>query len=208
MTRPTREAWSQWWGGNEPDAIAEEILGSGAIADLVGCRFDALSLTERRKHKSAPLLEWAPVGCIGACHTEPHTCRELAEILGYSVSHVRQAVRQAVAEGALRREGTLILPTTWRPAAKCLISVELKLRDWRRALRQAESYGDWSDKVWIVMGQSVPDPLIEACRQSGFGLALLTHSFDILVEPTLREPDPWHPARLLAGEQIIAQVRP
>lgn len=209
MTAPARQAWPAWWGPMVPDAIAEEITGQGGIADLVGCEFDQRALTERRRSRSSPILEWAPLACVSKCREGPFTSKELAEALGVSVSHTRSAIAKAVAQGALKREGTLIFPTsTWLPAATRLVAVELKLRGWRKALRQATSYDKWADEAWIVMGSSVSNELKEVCESQGIGLATLDlHHFHVLVKPVPRKPSAWHTIRLLAGEQILRQYR-
>lgn len=51
------------------------------------------------------------------------------------------------------------------------LAIEAKLRDWRRALRQAEAYKFAADVVYLALPEQViSDPCVRACTVAGIGI--------------------------------------
>jgi hypothetical protein len=209
MTRPAAQAAKRWWGRGKLDVVAHEVVAPGAIADIVGCAFDAAKLNRRLDHEYEPILEWAPLACVSACARGAATTSELSSLTGLSVSAVRKATALAVAHGALERNGRVLQrKRQWSSPVRRMVAVELKLSDWRKALYQAMSYSHWADEAWVVMGRSVSADLRDAAVNAGVGVALLDGEAMIVVaKPTRRRHGDFDVSRLLAGEQALAQSR-
>lgn len=206
MAGPVIERSKRWWGRREPDVVAVEVVAPGAIADVLGCSFGESAVRARLAANATPLLEWAPVACVSACAHQPRTTAELAVLTGLSQSSVCKAVARAIAAGALRREGRFLKrEREWRPVARRLVAVELKLTDWWKALKQAESYARWADASWVVMGGTITEELYGRCEAGGLGLGRLSReSFDVLLRPRTHKIEAFNTARLLASEQALA----
>ena len=74
-----------------------------------------------------------------------------------------------------------------------IISIEAKLRDWRRALRQAYRYREFSNQSWVLMDNSRISSTIEQIelfRRSGVGLASFRTSGELYIhyEPPVSTP--------------------
>lgn len=208
MTEPAAKLCSRWWGRGGPDVIAREVVAPGAIADIVGCAFQQQTVRQRAEHCYQPILEWAPLACVSVCGERPRTTAELAAAIGMSVSGARKAAALAVAYGALVRDGLVLSRNPdWMPPAKRLVAVELKLTDWRKALRQATTYCSWADQSWVVMARSISVGLRDAAAEVGVGVALLDGDvLRVVGRPARQRHNRFATARLLAGEQALAQL--
>lgn len=206
MAEPTAALARRWWGRKPPDFIAREVVAPGAIADLVGCAFDARATNNRRERGHSPILEWAPLACVSTCE-QPLSTREIAARIGMSLSTVQKAVAQAISCGALRRDSGLVSRNPdWHSPARRLVAIELKLTDWRKALRQAEHYSKWADEAWVVMAREITSRMTAAALEAGVGLARLRlDRLQIVATPARRKHERFASSRLLAAEQALAQ---
>jgi hypothetical protein len=156
------------------DFAALEAVGPGAVADVVLASFDAGAITARETNGITPIVDWTTLGCVLACRQATCTNRELAAALTVSDSTARRATALAVAAGALVRDGNaFVTHPDWRPAARRLVALELKLRDWPHGLAQAVRYRDWADTSWLVLGATDGPNALEDARAAGIGLARL-----------------------------------
>ena len=65
----------------------------------------------------------------------------------------------------------------YSPVADCCIAVELKLRNWQRALQQALLYQLCSDYVYIAVPESTARRVdVEALREHGIGLLSISEN--------------------------------
>jgi len=210
MTRAAEAAWRRWWGGVfAPDVIAREVAGDGAIADLVGARFDAGALAARERAGIAPLVDWWALSAALACRHGAPMARDVAAALGISESSARRALGEAAAAGAVVRDGARFRTRAdFRPVVARAVAVELKLRDWPKALVQAERYRDFADAAWVVLGAAGARAAYAACVERGVGLASLDAdgAFRRVVAPRPRRPRRAEATALLVGEQLLAQA--
>lgn len=74
-----------------------------------------------------------------------------------------------------------------------VVSIEAKLRDWRRALRQAYRYREFSNQSWVLMDAYRVTPALAQIQQfvrSGVGLASINTSGELFIhhEPPVTAP--------------------
>lgn len=207
MTSRAIDRRSSFWGSGLPcEFAAVEAVGLGAVADVVLVSFDRRAATSRDVHGIRPITDWTTLGCVLACRGRSLGYSELAPILGVSESTVRRACGLALASGAVVRHDGFRTHPDWRPVARRLVALELKLRDWARGLGQAWCYSRWADASWLVLGASAPDTAVAAAAEAGVGLGRLgaDGSVNVLGKPA-RQRRFDERQRIWIGEQILAQ---
>ena len=129
---------------------AEHEAGFGRpdllLYDRVSDLTDDLVVLSLISPRFAPLLSQRAASTI-------HTLVELAIATGTSVSGADPIARELVAYGRLHwtsRARFNILPVSARPFSN-VVAVEVKSRDWRRALVQAYRYPKFSAKAWVLL---------------------------------------------------------
>ncbi len=79
-----------------------------------------------------------------------------------------------------------------------VLAIECKLRDWKRALRQAKSHSIACDLVSICVPMRTPsEALLQSCQEGGVGLLMMdaqVRTLERAVEPQPAERI-WQPAR-------------
>jgi hypothetical protein len=155
-----------------------------------------------------PLLNQVDAGVISA--TAPaaaRTLETLAKRLSWPVETVQRRLPHLLRIGALVRAGaeTYVRPADLASVGR-LFAIEAKVRDWRRALRQARTYSVWTDGYVIVMPEvgasSLPGLLAEVSRDRG-GLML---NGKWVLRPRLLTRTPAQ--RLWGSEHAIAAFDP
>jgi hypothetical protein len=152
-----------------------EAAGPFGIPDLLAIVGDHALLDERLQLDVPPLLNQVDAGVVSAAAgAAPRTVPTLARRLGWTVDTVARRLPHLLRTGALIPAGpeTYIRPRQLRPVGR-LYAVEAKVKDWRRALRQARTYSAWCDCYVIVMpslGSASLLGLLEAVSVDGGGL--------------------------------------
>lgn len=209
MTTPAIDAALSWWGSRAPlDFVATEVVGHDAIADLAAVRFDQGALAKRTAASIRPVVDRLALLTILCSRRRGLTVGELAETLRVTRSGIRRAVHVAADAGALlKTEDTWRAHPDWRPATKRIVAVELKLRDYRRALQQADAYLRWADAAWVVLARA-PSPAAAAqARARGIGIAVLAPDGTVKTESRargVRGTRDW--SSIWAGEQVAARA--
>lgn len=93
-------------------------------------------------------------------------------------SLAKQGVLRASGQGEYEQLEKLVSPVG------CIVSVEAKLRDWQRALRQAYRYREFSNQSWVLMDAGRVAPALENLQQfirAGIGLASIDTSGDLFI---------------------------
>lgn len=211
MTTPAIAASHNWWAGRSAaDAVAREIVGPGAIADLVGIRFDRRALKARRKARIEPLIDALALQLVLATRRRAMSTRELADRFRVSPSGARRAIRIAIDKGAMVDTGRAVaVHPEWQPIGQRMVAVELKLHDWRRAFAQAVNYQGWASAAWVVLGRAPSEEALLAARRAGIGLGYFLGDSKVrtLVRARSRErlrSGDW--ASVWAAEQVLAEV--
>lgn len=117
--------------------------------------------------------------------------------------------------GLLRRRGLLVceqVPVLGRSAdlafirGGAVVTVEFKLRDWRRALAQARDHLLAADYAWVCMPRrSVTPAMRDAFKREGVGLTFYQETgawpFEPVIEAT-RSREPFKAARSFVSRYI------
>jgi hypothetical protein len=181
-----------------------ETAGPFGIPDLVAVVGPKDVLTRRLRLNVPPLLNQVDAGVVAAAAERAARSTEaLATRVGWPIETVSRRIPGLVRSGALRevRPDAFVRPPALRPVGR-LYAIEAKVKDWRRALRQARTYNVWCDSYVIVMpplGPVSTPNLIDAVSNDGGGLML---GGSWVTKPKLRPKT--LPQRLWGSEHAIA----
>lgn len=210
MTAVAVSTTDEWWGGrHQADFVAAEIVGPGAIADLLAIRFDRRRLEDRVAAGIAPVVDRLALQAAVHARRGPMRTADLAAGCRVTPSGMRRALGVAVDAGLILREGRNCYQThpAWRPTWDRLVAVELKLQDWRGALEQADAYLQWTNASWVLLATTPPSEALTQARQAGIGLATLATDGSlrkvVAPRPSRRPPQSW--AATWASEQAFAR---
>lgn len=128
-----------------------------------------------------------------------------------SVKSTRKRSEQAFVQAAHQKLRASGVPTKWEAPLfgrsvdlifykkDALHSIEFKLNDWRRALKQARDHQLGADFAYICLpGKSVSNAILEAAESEGIGILELRESDTwpfATILPAKRSPDQWSVAR-------------
>lgn len=184
--------------------IILETAGPFGVPDLLAV-VGPLDVLERRLAlKVPPLLNEVDAGVVAsAAAAAPRSSKTLAANVGWPIDTVQRRIPALVRSGALVRVGaeSYVRPIDLRPVGR-LYAIEAKVKDWRRAIRQARTYSVWCDGYVIVMptlGPGSTPNLRDAVTTDGGGLML---GGRWVQRPRLRHKSPAQ--RLWGSEHAIA----
>ncbi len=175
-----------------PDVTA--VVGGGA------------EKTRRLRCQIPALLNEIDAGIVSAASsTTPHSARQLAYYLRWPAGSVKRRVPGLLASGALIESGSGLLAHPAIVSWGELIAIELKIRDWRKALKQCRRYRLWANSYVLVVGQ-VPDVALEDLKQTvAADRGGLLVNGELLLRP---RPSRHKPARSLwATEYVVAELQ-
>jgi hypothetical protein len=118
----------------------------------------------------------------------------------------KRALGPATAAGMIELvDGCWKAPRLPRPYRE-LTAIELKLRDWRKGIRQARANQAFASESWLVMPRPLPDEALELAAWVGVGLVGIDDGVATeLVTPVAREPLSPFASRLF-GELVYEQA--
>lgn len=157
--------------------VIRELAGPIGVPDYVAVVGPPERLTWRLRSSVPPLLNQIDAGIVAVASTgRPHTAQHLARRLGWSLETVARRLPLLVRSGALLEDppGRYIAHADVQPIGR-LYALEAKIRDWRRAVRQARKYRLWCDNYIIVMGSLSTSTLANAqaiVSEDGGGLVV------------------------------------
>lgn len=114
------------------------------------------------------------------------TTRKFSDMTGISVGSSTRALNSLAKQGVLRASGQgeyEQLEKLVNPVG-CIVSIEAKLRDWQRALRQAYRYREFSNQSWVLMDAGRVAPALENLQKfnrAEIGLASINSSGELFV---------------------------
>ncbi len=136
-----------------------EVQTTRGVVDVLFADVAHGVMDERRRFGLVTLTELAPVAVLRAMtaissRPRPFPAGEIAELVPFSVSHVRRAILPglescgwiAQAEG-----GKWVLNHPYRIPVRKLIAVEVKRSKWRVAVRQAISHTEFADATYVAL---------------------------------------------------------
>jgi len=157
--------------------IVPEMTGPYGIPDLTALVGDPAALAARLELAVPPLLHEVDAGVVAVAHVKrPSTPRDLSISLGWPEETVVRRLPSLVRAGALCevRSNGFVRPRALAPLGR-LYAIEAKVRDWRRGVRQARTYGVWADSYVLIMGElalSAVRELTEEVRGDSGGLVV------------------------------------
>lgn len=133
-------------------SVFAEVAGPYGIPDFLAVIGDPLVLESRVALGVSPLLNEIDAGIVAhATARLGRTTTGFAERLGWSVETIDRRLPGLLRSGALLDVGgRYVRPAALVPIGR-LYAIETKVRDFRRALRQARRYALWCDNYVIVM---------------------------------------------------------
>ncbi len=151
-------------GAHREVAVFRELAGPFGIPDFVAIVGPKDALRERLSLKVPPVLNEIDAAIIA--HVSPKagkTTERIAERLGWPSSTIQRRVQGLLRIGALQDIGDrrYIRPSALSTVGR-LYAIETKVRNFRRALRQARTYALWCDNYVIVMPQLSEASLLSA----------------------------------------------
>ena len=196
---------------SEELVVAQEMRGAVGILDLVAAVLDCKVLQERSDAGLPPVVLPLRVQVLDLLRQHGRLrVGNIARLLGTAPESLAKSTLNPLLDGGyLEIDAGLILPGSWQPVARRLVAVELKLKNWRRALRQADNAALSADAAWVVLDATKAGPAkrsLAAFQARGVGLALLEPDGRLqpLLRPALRARTvPW--LRHWLGELVWAE---
>lgn len=186
--------------------VLDDVAGPYGVPDLVAVTGSAEVLARRQALSVPPLLN--QVDASIAAVTSPTSARSVQAIarrLGWPSSTVARRISALLRSGALEewRSGTFVRPKDLVPIGRTF-AIELKVRDWQRALHQGRSYQLWTDAYVLVM------PTISGYAEMSLVKAAITDRSGVVingkwkVRPMIDRPE--HIRSLWGSEHVLAAM--
>lgn len=185
-----------------------EVPAVNGIPDVALVRFNQAELRRRRRHE---LVMPSDVACIRAALAladQPEmTVSSLADATGLSAGLLTRRVLPTLRDAGwiIRTDRTWRVEQRYADPALLLVTIELKLRDWKKALGQALQARVGSDLSWVVLDQRPTRALdnLAHFEVRGVGLALLGRGeLQIIHAPRQLGYDPAR--RAVLAERLLA----
>lgn len=142
-------------GAHREVSVFREVAGPFGIPDFLAVIGPQTALRERLALGVPPLLNEIDAAIVA--QTSPKsgkTIEKVANKLGWPLSTVQRRIPGLLRNGALRDvgQGRYVRPSALSTIGR-LYAIETKVRNFKRALRQARTYALWCDNYVIVMPQ-------------------------------------------------------
>lgn len=150
-------------GAHRGVTVLTEMAGPFGVPDLLALVGPLDLLRARQALDIPPLLNQVDVGVVAAAASrQARSIETLARRLGWSPESVHRRLPGLLRSGALIQAGanSYVRPAALEPVGR-LYAVETKVRDWRRAVRQARTYATWCDSYVVVMSSLGEGPLTQ-----------------------------------------------
>ena len=189
------------------ELIKELDCGFG-IADAV--LFEMTPLTNKKRLLGAVTPSWAYT-LQQLPYRKNFSIEELSKLSGASIASSKKALKEFSVAGFCEQKSkdTWIKNIQPVPLSKNIISIEAKLKNWKRALWQASRYKTFSHQSWVLLDQrNIVPSLKNICcfERLNVGLASISVLNDINVHysPTLEKPNSdisyWKANAMLANQ--------
>jgi hypothetical protein len=197
-------------GRVRPEVVVVETQADPGVIDLLAVTFDDDALAHRIKGGLGPVTLPLRVRVLDALsRPRPIRLETLARRVGSSpLALTRSTLRPLEELGAIEVAGGRVRPTEgWRPVARRLTAIELKLSKWQEALRQADNAAFGVDAAWAVLDAARSRAAVgqvDHFRLYGVGLATISTEGElcIVTRPRRRRRVRW--VRAWLGETAWA----
>lgn len=114
------------------------------------------------------------------------TIQQFSNMTGIGTGSSTRVLNSLSKHGVLRTAGKGLYEQTIKPVSPvgCIVSIEAKLRDWQRALRQACRYREFSNQSWVLMDAGRVAPALdnlEKFNRAEIGLASINTSGELFI---------------------------
>lgn len=200
-----------------PSVVVVEAQANIGIVDLLAVAFDDEALAHRIKGNLGPVTLPLRVRVLDALsRPRPVRIETLARRVGSKpLALTRSTLRPLEELGALEVSGARVRPTgTWRPVARRLTAIELKLSRWQQALRQADNAAFGVDAAWAVLDAARSRAAlgqVEHFRLFGVGLATISSDGELRIatrprqRPRVRWIRSWLSETAWAASELAAE---
>lgn len=188
--------------------VFTEVPAVHGRPDVVGVRFDRSAVRRRLAAGVVPLSGDAEVRAVQALGRHGADHRQIAASIGMSRDYVRRAVVPLLSDlGWVVRDGEQVVR---RPEAvwvgQRVVTVEAKLRDWRRALAQARRQKHSADAAYIALDVRAAIRVAPyACQIADGGVGVLSVHPETGLVRVLARPVSSSRATTAVGRALIAE---
>ncbi|MGH2959755.1 MAG: hypothetical protein ACRDKE_09125 [Solirubrobacterales bacterium] len=202
-----------WSPRKQPDWISAEVPTASSVADLAVIKFDASAIERRLAEHAAPVELPLRVKTLDAlAHRRINQLSTLARTVGSNPRALtRSTIRPLEELGWIRLEGDRVeLSRDWQSVGTEVMTVEMKISDWRGALVQARSQALSADRVWVVLPEKSDRVVASALpefRAEGIGLAFLRPDGTIRLIAAARKQSPIRWLNFLLAETLFGQCQ-
>jgi hypothetical protein len=191
---------------NAPLLLVAEMVAPLGIPDFSGLVGDTSKLDERLEAGLPPVRNRIDAALLASLAAgRPQSIERLSSQLGWPRPTLERRLDVLQRRGYVSagRSGSFVRHASLQSLGK-MIAVEAKIRDWRKALRQAHNYGVWAD-LSIVVLTDVPSASMTALKGEATELGLGVYVDNVrLTAPRLQHPS--RAFRILAAECLVAAV--
>ena len=191
-----------------------EVPAARGVPDLSVVRFDPDRVAERIEKGIRCLTTDVEVRVVLALRQRGADLAELAERLNLSRDYLRRSVLPMLTQLGwveVRAGGAIQLRTGARSAGLRVVTVEAKLRDWRRAFAQARHQQLSADAAYIALDAAhsrVPLGEIHGIAERGIGVVIVdaqTGQHTVAVRPrSVHAPRVTALGRMLVSERCLS----
>lgn len=164
--------------------VIQEFESGHGIADIVV--FGTNNLSENGVAEFSKIPPRYAVIFGNGLLSSRFTTQQFSNMTGVSVgsctrvlnSLTNQGVLQSIGQGVYEQLEKLVNPVG------CIVSIEAKLRDWQRALRQAYRYREFSNQSWVLMDAGRVAPALDNLQKfnrAEIGLASINPSGELFI---------------------------
>ena len=190
-----------------------EVPTAAGVPDVVFVSWDEDVVAHRQRHLLGPVLEMTKVRVLDRLNHGPAALRDLGVAAGVSRAHVQRSIVPQLTEAGWVRtneDGLVELAdgVTYLAPVRSLVTVETKLRDWRRALHQAYGHAQGADGSFIALDASRAAAGLRYASEFaevGVGFATVdaaTGIVDVVSKPNAPRPRRRPAEFLLAAERV------
>jgi len=151
-------------GAHRGVSVFREVAGPFGVPDFLAVVGTEQALRNRLRLTIPPVMNEIDAGIVArAAPKTGRTIEQIADHLGWPLSTIERRVPHLLRSGALQAAGKnrYVRPAALVPVGR-LYAIETKVKNFRRALRQARTYGLWCDNYVIVMPQLSQGSLVSA----------------------------------------------
>jgi hypothetical protein len=194
--------------------VVHEVPVGQGIADVVAVRFDCAAVRHRLDRGVGPIS--SPLRVRALLTLRPDRVMRVETLARKISASPRSLLRSTLTPLAelglveLLNRSKARSTGAWRPVDAHVTAVELKLSNWRKALRQADNLAFGADRSWVVLDEGrAASAATQADQFRAFGVGLAVVGPDtglrIVARPAGRRPERWLRALVAESAWSLAE---